>query len=97
MTPFLRATLMGCAIEAGFGELFAVGGFGPCGPGNPLGLVGVIAHVPGILGSMALSAIFHVPDAVGPAVIIVFQLLFWTLLIWGFLRAVRQPRSSADA
>jgi hypothetical protein len=81
--PSLRAIAIGCGIEACLAGFFAVSGFGPCGPSYPLGFVGVIGHIPGLLVFEALNQLVHIPDALGTALMIAAQaIMFSAIAYW---------------
>lgn len=97
MKPWPKAMLIAAVVESVFAGTFAVGGFGPCGPGNPIGLVGMLAHLPGFAAWLVLSTVLKLPEAAAPALIVALQFLFWAILIAGLQRAMRQSEARAEA
>jgi len=83
-----KAIAVGCAIEASFASLFALGGFGPCGPNNPLGYIGLLAHFfPGMFVAAGIDEYVTLSGAVGAIVVILIQASFWSLISLWFLKA----------
>jgi hypothetical protein len=70
-----------------FASLFAFSGFGPCGPSNPFGFIGVLTHIfPGMLVFAALNTFVKLPDIFSPVIIVVSQAIFWSGLTFVLLR-----------
>ena len=80
MTSKWLAVWIGTAIEVTFAWMLFGAGWGPCGPGSPLGFVGLIAHLfPGMLVA-GLSEALGAPKEISNIVIIITQLAFWSWL-----------------
>ncbi len=94
MRPGLRAVLVGCGIEACLAATFAASGFGPCGPSNPIGFVGVIGHIPGLLIVEGLGHAVRIPGSAETGVMIGMQaIMFAALAYW--IGARRRRRAIA--
>jgi len=97
MNRIKKAILIGCGIEAGFVSLFAVGGFGPCGPSNPLGFLGMAAHLPGMFALAAIKEFIDIPDSAMIVWMIVLQVILFTLLSYGVLHFRVKPAKSGES
>lgn len=92
MKPLTRALAIGCAIEAVAAGMFALGGFGPCGPSNLFGFIGMVAHFfPGLVVFEAVNAVAKIPDAIATITIVVAQALFWSAISFAVI-TFRQHR-----
>jgi hypothetical protein len=88
-----KAIAIGCATEAFFASLFALGGFGPCGPTNPLGFIGMLAHFfPGMFIAAGIEEYFKLSDIGGDILIVLIQAIFWSAISFQFVK--RGGRSS---
>jgi len=87
MKTIYKAIAIGCAIEAFFASLFALGGFGPCGPTNPFGFIGMVAHFfPGMFIAAGIDDYFKLSDVVGEIVIVLVQAIFWSAISFQFVK-----------
>lgn len=86
MNLALRAVLIGCTVEGTLAAMFAASGFGPCGPSNPIGYVGVIGHLPGALLVGPLASSLHFPDHVATVLIVVLQASMFSGIAYAFIR-----------
>ena len=78
----------GLATELLFTWMAVGTGWGPCGPGTFLGLIGLVAHLfPGIILAAGAYEAFGASNAVTYSVAGISQLCFWVLLFWFFFRA----------
>jgi len=80
VNPTLRALLIGCAVEATLGALFAVAGFGPCGPSNPIGYIGMIGHLPGVLLVAPWASALKVPDSISTVLVVIAQVTVFSVI-----------------
>ncbi len=95
MKALHKAMLIAFVVEAASAGTLAVGSFGPCGPGNPIGLIGMIFHLPGIAAWLALSTVVKLPETVGLGLVVVIQFLFWALLVVALQRTMRSAETRA--
>lgn len=91
----LIKTLMGaCAIEAACVGAIVLGGFGPCGPTNPVGYIGLLAHLPAMLVLGPLSMWFKLPSAIEFVAAPAIQIGVFAAMI-GVVRRVRGAARAA--
>jgi len=95
----VQAFLIGAGVELVFAWMMVGAGWGPCGPGSPLGFIGMLAHMfPGmILGAVATDLGF---SGVNAAVILFgSQFVVWSAMafLWLTLRLRRGPKGPEDA
>jgi len=86
MTPLAKAVLVGCAMEAAAAACFAAGGFGPCGPSNPLGFVGLLLHLPSFLAMAPLMSFATLPEYVGTGLMILVQAVLFAAIAYSVFR-----------
>jgi hypothetical protein len=73
--------------------MFAVGGFGPCGPSNPLGSVGWLAHLlPGAVVAWMLESGLAAHGAILVVAAVASQAAFWIVLAHLLRFRPRKPR-----
>ena len=83
MTTGVKASLYAGALETVLAIITFAGGWGPCGPGTPLGTVGLMFHLfPGILVGYGVERL-GLPSAVSWAAVVVSQFLVWDLVFLG--------------
>ena len=92
MRAELKSLIAAVFVEGASFALFALGGFGPCGPSNPLGFAALLLNVfPGaLIGALVLSALEgrvrpEVLDGIGAVVTILIglvQLSFYWILFF---------------
>jgi hypothetical protein len=59
-----KTLLSACLLEAACAGAVVLGGFGPCGPTNPAGYIGLLAHLPAMLVLGPLSMWITLPSAI---------------------------------
>jgi hypothetical protein len=107
MKPVLKSLIAAVLVEGLSFALFALGGFGPCGPSNPLGFAALLLNIfPGGLGgALVLNALEGRvrPELLdGPAVPILIGVVqlgfYWLLFLMLFKRrgqvSLRQERQN---
>ena len=93
MNPVQKAVSVGVAVEAVLLGCFALGGFGPCGPSNPLGFIGMLAHLfPGFAVAALMSTVFEAPEVLATTIIVVVQAVFWGGLAYLHYRPKAVPQ-----
>ena len=92
MNRIAKAAIIGCSVEAVLAGAFALGGFGPCGPANPIGFAGLLGHIfPSLLVVWGLGLGEFLPNVVTAALTIAIQSAFWSFIaLW--LLAPRPPK-----
>ncbi|HEY1049303.1 MAG TPA: hypothetical protein VGE39_06100 [Prosthecobacter sp.] len=81
----MKAIISGVAIEAMLlSVLFAIG-WGPCGPGSPIGYVLLLLHYPGIW-VLETAAHFHLPTGMEMPIIFGSGAGIWSVLIYAAMR-----------
>jgi hypothetical protein len=94
MNPVLKAILWASAVECASVAMLLLGGFGPCGPSNPLGLIAMLLNIfPGAMVVFGLQAIFKpnvLNDTVCEILAVAIQLgFFWLIFYWRFRKSAR--------
>ena len=92
MRVYALALLAGAVVEGLFAWMLLGTGWGPCGPGSPLGMVGMLAHLfPGFFIGLVGHEFFHAPAFVEDALLVGGQLCFWVFISWLILRHRLRP------
>jgi hypothetical protein len=83
--------LVGCGLEACLAATLATSAFGPCGPGNVIGLLALIGHIPGMLLLLAFRQAAHVSDSLDAGIMVVAQAALFSALAWWVSMQRRGP------
>ncbi len=84
MNLWTKAIIIGVAIEGILFSLMHGIGWGPCGPGSPLGAVVMLLHFPAVLLMMPFNFAAW-PKWMEMPALFFFASLFWTLITYAFL------------
>jgi len=87
-SPFTLALILGCGTEAVLAALFAAfGSVGPCGPGDDLTGLIMLAHMPGMMMASGIKSY-----SVAMPIIIGMSAATFSVVFYIFIRLVRALR-----
>ena len=79
-----KSIISGIAIEGILFSLMCASGWGPCGPGSPLGFIVMLAHFPATMLALPFSYL-NLPDWAPMPLLFATASIWWILLSYAFL------------
>jgi hypothetical protein len=84
MSLWGKAIISGIVMEGILFSLLCASGWGPCGPGSPVGFVLMLAHFPATMLALPVSGL-DLPDWIMMPLLFALACIWWILISYAFL------------